>query len=154
MKPTYEELIKFMEDYFKAYNDYAQNPATVNKMSGYFTPDVHFIPYISAFGGPENGAVTSRDDFFHMFTGHPSVYEKFENIEDIVIDERRMVATALLHVALYESKTDKVLLRKHYLPRYQLVLDRDNTIKISRILFFWEATPPEVDAAYAIDTAE
>ena len=73
MKPTYEELIKFMEDYFKAYNDYAQNPATVNKMSGYFTPDVHFIPYISAFGGPENGAVTSRDDFFHMFTGHPSV---------------------------------------------------------------------------------
>ena len=64
------------------------------------------------------------------------------------------MATALLHVALYESKTDKVLLRKHYLPRYQLVLDRDNTIKISRILFFWEATPPEVDAAYAIDTAE
>jgi hypothetical protein len=151
MKPTYEEMIKFMKEYFDAYNNYAQNKATVNKMADYFTADVHFIPYISAFGGPEN-VVTSRDGFFQMFTGHPSVYEKFENVEDIVVDERRMVATALLHVALYETKTDKVLLKKHYMPRYQLVVDDRNTLKISQILFFWEATPPEVDAKYAIDT--
>lgn len=153
MKPSYEEMVKFMKEYFKAYNDYAQNKETVGKMSDYFTPDVHFIPYISSFGGPEN-AVKSRDDFFHMFTGHPSVYEKFEEIKDIVVDERRMVATALLHVALYETKTDRLLLRKHYLPRYQLVLDDNKRLKISQILFFWESVPPEVDALYAIDSLE
>ena len=26
MKPTYEDMIEFMRDYFKAYNNYAQNP--------------------------------------------------------------------------------------------------------------------------------
>jgi hypothetical protein len=153
MKPTYEEMIEFMKRYFEAYNNYAQNKETVNRMSDYFTPDVHFVPYISAFGGPDN-PVTSRDTFYQMFTGHPAVYETFESVEDIVVDERRMVATALLHVALYETKTNRLLLKKHYLPRYQLVLDDNNKLKISQILFFWESVPPEVDALYAIDSLE
>jgi hypothetical protein len=152
MKPAYDDMVKWMKDYFNAYNAYAQNPATVNRMCDYFTPDVHFVPYVSAFGGP-GSAVTNRDDFFRMFTGHPTVYEKFE-VEDIVVDEKQMVAVALLDVALFDSKTDEVLLRKHYLPRYQLVLDDKNTLKINRILFFWEAMPPEVDEAYAIDKPE
>jgi hypothetical protein len=118
-------------------------------MTEFFTPDVHFIPYISAFGGPDN-AVTSRDDFFKMFTSHPTVYEKFE-IEDIIVDEKRMIAVAFLKVSLFDLKTNKVLLKKHYLPRYQLVLDEKNKIKIKTILFFWESMPPETDEAYAIE---
>jgi hypothetical protein len=152
MKPTYDDIVQWMKDYFAAYNAYAQNPDTVHKMRDYFTEDVRFVPYISAFGGPEK-AVTSREDFFRMFTGHPTVYERFD-VEDIVVDERRLVAVALLKVALFDSKTNEVLLRKHYLPRYQLVLDEVGTIKISTILFFWEAVPPEVDAAYAIEKPE
>ncbi len=148
MKPTYDDIVTWMEEYFKAYNAYAQNPATVQRMTDYFTPDVRFVPYISAFGGPGN-AVTSRDDFFQMFIGHPTVYEQFE-VDNIVVDERKLVAVALLKATLYESKTNKVLLKKHYLPRYQLVLDDKNTLKISVIQFFWEAMPPEADAAFAI----
>ena len=149
MKLTYDEVVSWMEEYFAAYNLYAQNPETVHKMSDYFAADVRFVPYVSAFGGPGH-AVTSRDDFFRLFTSHPTVYEKFE-VEDIAVDEKRMVAVALLKVALFDSKTNGVLLRKHYLPRYQLVLDEKGTLKISTILFFWEATPPEVDEAYAIE---
>ena len=152
MKPGYEEIMSWMKEYFSAYNAYAQNPETVDRMSDYFTPDVRFVPYVSAFGGPQ-GAITRRDDFFRMFTSHPTVYETFD-VEDIVVDERRMVTTALLKVALYESGSDKVLVRKHYLPRYQLVLDEKGRLKISEILFFWEATPPEVDEAYAIKNAQ
>jgi len=150
MRPTYEDIVKWMKDYLAAYNAYAQNPETVNKMVDYFTEDVRFVPYVSAFGGPEK-AVVNRNDFFRMFTGHPTVYEKFE-VEDIAVDEKRMVVVALLKVALFDSKTEKVLVRKHYLPRYQLVLSDKGTLKISTILFFWEATPPEVDAAYAIES--
>jgi hypothetical protein len=149
MKLKYEDIVKWMKEYFKAYNAYAQNPETVNRMSEYFTPDVRFVPYVSAFGGPEK-AVRNRDDFFCMFTGHPSVYETFK-VEDIIVDERRMVAVALLKVSLFDSRTDEVLLKKHYLPRYQLVLDGNKKLKISKILFFWEAMPPEVDEAYGIE---
>lgn len=118
MKPTYEEMTKFMEDYFSTYNSDAQNPETVHRMDDYYTPDVLFVPYISSFGGPEN-VLTNRDDFYRTFTDHPTRYEQFED-HDIVVDERRMVATALLKAALFESETDKVLLRKHYLVRYDL----------------------------------
>ena len=148
MEFTYDGIVKWMEDYFKAYNSYAQNPETVNKMSEYFTPDVHFIPYVAEFGGPER-AVTSRDDFFRMFTGHPAVYEKFEP-EDIMVDEKKKIVVALLKVELFDTKTGEVLLRKSYLPRYQLVLDENNTIKIKSILFFWESLPPDVDKAYGV----
>ncbi len=149
MKPTYDEIASWMKGYFAAYNVYAQNPDTVNKMSDYFMTDVRFVPYVSAFGGPGN-PVASRDDFFRMFTSHPTVYERFE-VEDIAVDERRMVAVALLKATLFDSKTNEVLVRKHYLPRYQLVLDEKGALKISTILFFWEAMPPEVDEAYAIE---
>jgi hypothetical protein len=152
MKPAYDDIVRWMEGYFEAYNAYAQNPGTVYKMSEYFTPDVRFVPYVSAFGGPGN-AVTSRDDFFRMFTSHPTVYEKF-TVKDIAVDERRLVAVAFLDVALFDSKTNEVLVRKHYLPRYQLVLDEKGSLKISTILFFWEATPREVDEAYAIKKPE
>ena len=152
MKPAYNDIVRWMKEYFAAYNAYAQNPETVHRMRDYFTEDVRFVPYISAFGGPEN-AVNGRDDFFRMFTGHPTVYEKFE-VVDIAVDERRMVVVALLKVALFESKTNEVLLRKHYLPRYQLVLDEEGVLKISTILFFWEAMPPEADEAYAIDNSQ
>ncbi len=149
MKLTYDEIVRWMKEYFAAYNAYAQNPRTVHRMSDFFTENVRFVPYISDFGGPEK-AVTSRDDFFRMFTGHPTVYEKFE-VEDIAVDERRLVAVALLKVALFDSITNEVLLKKHYLPRYQLVLDEAGALKISTILFFWEALPPEMDKAYAIE---
>ena len=65
-----------------------------------------------------------------------------------------MIVVALLKVALCDSKTNEVLLRKHYLPRYQLVQDGTGALKISTILFFWEAMPPEVDEAYAIEKPE
>jgi hypothetical protein len=152
MKPTYDEIVKWMGEYFAAYNAYAQNPETVDRMSDYFTPDVHFVPYVSDFGGPEN-AVTNRDDFYRMFTGHPTVYEKFD-VEDVIVDERRMITVVLMKVTLYDAKTDTVLLRKHYQPQYQLVLDDRNTLKIKKILFFWESMPPEVDEAYAIEKPE
>jgi hypothetical protein len=152
MNPTYDTIVEWLKEYFAAYNAYAQNPETVHKMSDYFTEDVRFVPYISDFGGPEN-AVTSRDDFFRMFTSHPTVYEQFE-VEDIVVDEKRMVAVGLLDVTLFDAKTNEVLVRKHYLPRYQLVLDREGKLRISTILFFWEAMPPEVDKAYAIKKPE
>lgn len=152
MKPTYEDMVQFLEDYFKTYNNYAQNPATVHRMDAYYTPDVHFVPYISTFGGPEN-VLTNRDDFYRTFTEHPSRYEQFEG-HDIIVDERRMVATALLNAVLFESETDKVLLRKHYLVRYDLGLDETDTLKIKKIHFFWEVMPPELDAEYGVEELE
>jgi len=137
---TYENIEKWMREYFEAYNSYAQNPDTVERMNDYFMPDMEFIPYVAQLKGPK-GSVTSRDDFYKILAGHPSSYETFVP-EDIAIDERRSVVVVLLKVQVFDSKTKEVLLRKSYLPHYQLVLDENNTIKIKTIKFFWEVMPP------------
>lgn len=153
MKPTYDEIVKWMKDYFATYNDYAQNAETVHQMDEYFAPDLTFIPYMYVFGGPGN-AIKSREDFYSMLTGHPEDYERFV-VHDIFVDEKRMVAVAFLQATIFDSATDKVKVQKDYLPLYELTLDDSGALKISTIRFFWEAAPPEVEAAaYTVDESK
>jgi hypothetical protein len=116
-------------------------------MDKYFAPDLRFRPYMYIFGGPEGGH-TSRDSFYAMLTGHPDDYERFE-VLDLFVDEQRLVSVAFLIATIFDSKTNEVLVRKHYLPLYELEIDDNETLKIKTIRFFWEASPPEVDARYS-----
>jgi hypothetical protein len=137
MELTYESMLKWMKEYFNAYNTFAQNPRTVEKMCDYFAPDMVYHPYITELGKP----VTNRSDFLKILSGHPAGYEVF-SVDDIAIDERKKVVTALLKAQIYDSKTMKLRLTKEYIPRYQLGLDENNTIKIKSIDFFWEDLEP------------
>jgi hypothetical protein len=143
----YDEIVQWMKDYFATYNLYAQDEATVHRMDEYFAPDLRFMPYMSVFGGPEAGH-SSAEDFYRMLTSHPDDYEKFE-VLDIFVDEQRMVAVAFLIARIFSTKTDELLVQKHYLPLYELILDDNGKLKIKTIRFFWEASPPEVDARYS-----
>lgn len=148
MKLTYDNIKKFMQDYFKAYTAYAQNPETTHRMYDYFAPDFEFIPYVA---GLER--FTSRDDFLKKMSAHPSCYETIVP-EDIIIDEKRQVVVVLAKADVFDKKTGKVLLSKRYLPRYYLALDKNNTIKIKQVRFFWEVLPPgtpEVHEIFARD---
>ena len=61
-----------------------------------------------------------------------------------------MTSVAFLDVNLYKSETDNVLLKNHYLSKYQLIMDENENLRIRTIFFFWECVPPEIDEAYAI----
>ena len=135
MELTYENIVKWMKEYFKAYNAYAQNPKTVSRMCDYYATDLQFIPYIAGLEHTDK-----RDDFLNILSGHPSSYETF-TIEDIAVDERRKVVVAMLKAEIFDSKTVKLLLAKRYLVHYQLVLDESNALKIQKIQFFWEVLP-------------
>jgi hypothetical protein len=136
MELTYENILKFMEDYFKAYTAYAQDSKTTHRMHDYFAPDFEFIPYVA---GLEH--TTDRDEFLSIMSSHPSSYETLTP-EDIIIDERRKVVVVLLKTEVVDRKTGKVAVAKSYLPRYQLGLDENDTIKIKKLQFFWEVLPP------------
>jgi len=153
MRPTYHEIVQWMKDYFAEYNAGAQNPETVHAMDKYFAPDLTFIPYMYVFGGPGN-AIRSREDFYGMLTGHSEDYEKFV-VHDIFVDEKRMVAVAFLQATIYETGSDRVKVQKDYLPLYELSVDEKGSLKIDTIRFFWEAAPPEVEAAaYTVDESK
>lgn len=144
MELTYDNIMKFMQDYFPAYNAYAQDPKTTHRMHDYFAPDFEFIPYVA---GLEH--TTDRDEFLSIMSSHPSSYETI-TLEDIVIDERRRVVVVLAKTEVVDRKTGKVVVEKRYLPSYQLRLDENNTIKIKKIQFFWEVMPPGVPEFYDI----
>jgi hypothetical protein len=152
-KPTHDEIVKWMNAYFVEYNASAQNAKTVHRMDTYFAPDFTFIPYMYIFGGPKN-AITGREAFYTMLTNHPADYERFI-VHDIFVDEKRMVSVAFLEATIFETGTNRVKVKKNYLPLYELKLDAKGALKIATIRFFWEALPPEVDgAAYTVDKSK
>lgn len=140
MDLSYDSILNWIKEYFDTYNSYAQNPETVHHMDRFFAPDMEFIPYVATLKGPK-GTVNSREDFYGILAGHPTSYETFVP-EDISIDARRGVVVVLLRVQVFDAETNEVLLRKSYLPWYQLVLDEEKNIKIKKIQFFWEQMLP------------
>ena len=153
MKPAYDEIVRWMYEYFAEYNRSAQDPATVHAMDTYFAPDLVFIPYMHVFGGPKN-SITSREAFYGMLTGHPEDYERFV-VHDIFVDAERMVSVAFLQATIYDTATDQVKIQKDYLPLYELGLDDAGELKIKTIRFFWEGSPPELEAAaYTVDKSK
>ena len=153
VKPTHDEIVKWMNAYFAEYNASAQDAKTVHRMDTYFAPDFTFIPYMYIFGGPQN-AIAGREAFYTMLTNHPADYEKFI-VHDVFVDETRLVAVAFLEATIFETGTNRVKVKKNYLPLYELKLDAKGALKIATIRFFWEALPPEVDgAAYTVDKSK
>jgi len=145
---TYDNIVKYMKDYFETFNTYGQDPKTIHRMNDYYAPDLEFIPYVAGIGH-----TAGRDEFLRILLSHPSGYEKLTP-EDIVVDERRKVAVVQIKAEISDSQTGEILVTKRYFVRYPLVLDEDNTIKITKIELFWEVLPPgalEISDVFARD---
>ncbi len=148
MELTYNSILKFMQDYFETFNQYGQDPANVHRLDDYFAPDLEFTPNVS-------GVVhtTRRDKFYDVLLSHPSGFEKLTP-EDIVVDENKKAAAVLIKAEITDSHTGKLLVRKRYFVLYPLALDENNTIKIKKVLLFWETLPPgslEISEVFARD---
>jgi hypothetical protein len=136
MEFTYNNVMQFMQQYFRDYTDYAQNPNTTFRMYDYMTPDYDFTPYIAG-----NARITGRDEFLKLMSSHPSSRESLTPV-DIMIDMKKKTAVVLLNAELTDRATGKVLVKKSYHVLYRLVLDENRNIKIKKVLFFEEILPP------------
>lgn len=148
MELTYDNIQKWMKDYFETYSTYGQKPEMADRMKDFFAPDLRFIPYIAGIGGPEGG-FRSRDEFIQTAKSHPSWYERLIP-DDITIDERRKVAVVLFRMEVVDTKKNEVVIKKSALAHYELILDENKTIKIKTIRFFWEVMPPGVKEFYEV----
>jgi hypothetical protein len=138
MELTYDNIVKWMKDYFPVYSEYGQNPATAHRMKDYYASDFEFIGYIGAPEGPL--IIKSCDDFLRFDLSHPSSYERLTP-EDMTVDERRHVVVVIIKFEAIDIKTKEVLVTERGISHYQLALDENNTFKIKRLLFFPEHLP-------------
>ena len=152
MKLTYDNILKWMNEYFEFYSTCGQDPETADRMSEYFSPDLRFIPYIAGIGGPEGGFF-SRDEFIRTAKKHPSWYEKLTP-QDITIDARRKVVAVRFGMEVINRKTGGVVVKKSAMAHYELTLDESNAIKIKTIRFFWEVLPAGVPEFYDLFPGE
>ncbi len=147
MGMTRGEIVKWVDEYFDAFNTFGQNPATIHKMDEYFSKDFVFNPFIAHVG-----KVAGREEWYGVLTSHPSGIERLTP-EDLVIDEERQAFVAQIKAELIDRDTQKLLLTKRYLARYPLI-EEDGKMKIERLDFFWEVLPAgalEIDDVFERD---
>jgi hypothetical protein len=148
MEITYDTILKYMKDYFKVFNKYGQDPKTIHRLDDYYAPDLEFSPYVAGIGHSKG-----REEFYRILLSHPSGYEKLTP-EEIVVDEKRMMAVVLIKAEISDSLTGEILVTKRYFVLYPLALDKDNTLKMKKILLFWEVLPTaalEISDVFARD---
>ncbi len=146
MELSYDNMLKFMEEYFTVYSKYGQKTDSAQRMHEFFTPDLRFIPYIEALGGPEGG-FHSRDEFLRTAVAHTAWYEILTP-QDITIDDRRKTVAVVFGMEVVDNEKDKVVVKRTGIAHYQLALDDNNTIKIKTIRFFWQTLPPDTPEFY------
>jgi hypothetical protein len=134
---TYDTMVAFMRDYFPAYSEYGQHPATVEKMHEYYTPDLVFTGYT---GFAEPTVFPDRAAFLEFDLSHPSSYERL-TVEDMTVDERRKTVFAIIKFEYVDRVTGLVLAEERGATQYQLVLDEDGAIKIKSFTFFAQRLP-------------
>ena len=144
---TYDEIERWIEEYFAVFNKYGQDPSEIHRMDEYFSRDFVFNPFIAYVG-----KVAGRENWYKVLTSHPSGREVLTP-EDVVIDERRQAFVAQIKTDLIDRDTQEVLLTKRYLARYPLV-EEEGKMKIERLDFFWEILPAgalEIDDVFERD---
>jgi hypothetical protein len=135
---TYDEILRFMQEYFPIYTEYAQLPETCHRMDDFYAPDLVFTVYV---GRPEPVVFPSRDAFLAFDCSHPSSYERLTPLH-MSIDERQQTVFCIVRFEYVDRATEEVLLEEDGAAKYQLALDADGRIKITSIVFFPQRLAP------------
>lgn len=138
MRLTYDEIERFMTEYFPAYSDYGQDPATAHRMHDYYAPDFVFTGYV---GFAEPTVYAGRDAFLDFDVSHPPSFERLTS-EDMTIDERRKTVCVVIKFEFINGDTGHVEVVERGMSHYQLVLDEKGAIKIKSLLFFPQRLAP------------
>ncbi len=130
MAATYEQIVRFMEEYFPAYSDQGQIEETQFVMDKFYAPDIVF----------DDGIIKGRDHWYRACLSHPGILDKITP-EMIFVDERQQAAGALVTARAIETSTGKVLSEIKMNAFYQLTTDERNELLIKHIRVYIESDP-------------
>jgi hypothetical protein len=127
---TYDDIVRFMKEYFPAYSEKGQLPETHRIMDRFYAPDLIF----------DDGVVTSREQWYKACLAHPDTQDKL-TLEHMWVDDRQKEVGALLKTQAIDRASGKVLLELKMNVHYSLKIDKDNDIKIAKVKVFLESNP-------------
>jgi hypothetical protein len=133
MISTYEDIKRFMEEYFPAYSQFGQVKETHHLMDKFYAPELSF-PY---------DGVTSREQWYERCLNHPDIQDKL-TVEHLYIDEKQKEVGALLRTQAIKRVTGKVLLELDMNVLYNIKINSNKDIKITKVRVFLESDPVKV----------
>jgi hypothetical protein len=137
MELTYDNILKWFENYFKAFNQNNGPLKTVANMEKYFTQDMEFWSYNKA----GMGKAAPRESLLRTMV-HPGLHEELTP-QEYVIDLKRLVVVVQFQVQFSDAPSGRVWKPTQARAHYYLVPDKDTGLKIKKILYFTEYRPPE-----------
>ncbi len=137
MEWTYENITKWFDAYYDDFNRSAGPLETVPNMEKYFTADLEFWPYNMA-GTTEP---SSREQLL-MTMIHPGLHEELTP-KEYVIDLKRMVNVVRFQLQFTDEPSGRVWPAKQASCHYHLTTDKDNNLKIKKIVYFTESGSPD-----------
>ena len=144
MESMYSDIVRFMEEYFLAYSEYAQFSETQHLMDKFYAPDLTF----------DDDVVKNRAEWYERCLAHPAIQDKLL-VEHLIVDERQKEVGALLKTQAIERATGEVLLELKMNVLYNLKIDADKDIKITKVKVFLESDPrkaAKLVQLYSIDS--
>jgi hypothetical protein len=144
MELTYDNMVSFMQRYFKTYSKYGQSPKTIDRMKEFWAPEFEFVNYFDYLG---TGTPTrwGWDQIKEIHRFEPAAQETL-TCDHLVVDERRKEVAALIRTVARDKITGEVKIDAMLNSIYELALDADDTIKITRIWVFEEYNPSTIKA--------
>ena len=136
MELTYENVVKWFDNYFKTFNKNAGPLETVPNMQKYFAPDLEFWPY-NMPGAPRP---SSRAQLL-MTMVHPGLHEELTP-RYYVVDLKNMIVVVQFQLGFKDEPSETVWPAKQASAHYHIMLDEKKDLKIKKILYWTEASPP------------
>lgn len=134
MESLYGDIVHFMEEYFPAYSQYGQILETQHLMDKFYAPELSF----------DEGVVGSRQQWYERCLAHPAVQDRL-TLEHLFVDEKQKEAGALLKTQAIERATGKVLLELKMNVLYNLKIDSNKDIKITKVRVFLQGAPSKIE---------
>ena len=141
MEFTYDNAVKWFDEYFKTFNKNAGPLETVPKMLKYFTMDFEFWPYNMP---ASSGRPLSRERLL-MTMVHPGLHEELMPRE-YVIDVKRMVVVVQFQIQFTDGPSGASWPAKQASAHYHLIPDDKIGFLIKKIQYFTEVSQPNDSA--------
>ena len=146
MEVTYENILGWFDTYFEDCNKNQGPPEMVVNLKKYFTPDFEFMMYTAP---PFFTPPLSREELLMLFV-HPGLHEALRP-QYYVVDVKRMIVVVQFELQFTDEPSGKEWQPLQASAHYHLIIDENEDLKIKKIQYWTESSPPDVTAPrYAV----
>jgi hypothetical protein len=130
---NYKKIEAFMQDYYTAFNLYAQDASTIDRMDEYWAPEFLSVQYLPLPQYPVMDLVTWKN--FMVFV-HLNVLETL-TVEEMSIDTETMSVVARISIDFNDRFSGALLLHVDGIAFYNLKKDEQKKLKITCLRLYF-----------------